>query len=93
MKDASENASGTSEFKTKSTWNPQKGASALELFLSQTKKDILSMLTGKATNYNLSKEVYLTIRSLQNDRDVVIKSAGKGSAMIVWDRNDYFKES
>ena len=92
MKDASENASGTSEFKTKSTWNPQKGASALELFLSQT-KDILSMLTGKATNYNVSKEVHLTIRSLQNDRDVVIKSAGKGSAMIVWDRNDYFKES
>ena len=49
-----ENVSETSKFKSKSTWNPPKGAPALELFLSQTEKDILSILLGKATNYNLS---------------------------------------
>ena len=38
---------------------------ALKLFLSQTEKDILSILTGKATNYNMSKEEYLTMHSLQ----------------------------
>ena len=38
-----ENVSETSEFKSKSTWNPPKGAPALELLLSQTEKDILSM--------------------------------------------------
>ena len=59
-----ENVSETSEFKSKSTWNPPKGAPALELFLSQTEKDILSILPGKATNYNLSKEEYLTMSSL-----------------------------
>ena len=88
-----ENVSETSEFKSKSTWNPPKGAPALELFLSQTEKDILSILPGKATNYNLSKEEYLTMRSLQNDRSVVIKPADKGSAVVVWDRNDYLKEA
>ena len=88
-----ENVSETSEFKSKSTWNPPKGAPALELFLSQTEKDILSILPGKATNYNLPKKEYLTMRSLQNDRSVVIKPADKGSAVVVWDRNDYLKEA
>ena len=88
-----ENVSETSEFKSKSTWNPPKGAPALELFLSQTEKDILSILPLKATNYNLPKEEYLTMRSLQNDRSVVIKPADKGSAVVVWDRNDYLKEA
>ena len=87
-----ENVSETSEFKSKSTWSPPKGALALELFLSQKEKDILSILPGKATNYNLSKEKYLTIRSLQNDRSVVIKPADKWSVVVVWDRNDYLKE-
>ena len=51
-----EDVSKTSELKSKSTWNPPKGARALEVFLSQKEKDILSILPGKATNYNLSKE-------------------------------------
>ena len=33
------------------------------------------------------------MRSLQNDRSVVIKPAGKGSAVVVWDRTDYLKEA
>ena len=31
------------------------------------------------------------MRSLQNDRSVVIKPADKRSAVVVWDRNDYLK--
>ena len=88
-----ENVSETPEFKSKSTWNPPKVVPSLELFLSQTEKDILSVHPGKANNYNLSKEEYLTMRSLQNDRSVVIKPAEKGSAVVVWDRNDYLKEA
>ena len=82
-----ENVSEASEFKSKSTWYPQKGALALELFLSHTEKDILSILSGKATNYNLSKK-YLTIHSL-----AVIKHANKGSVVVVWERTDYLKET
>ena len=87
------NVGETSEFKSKSTWNLPKRVPALELFLSQTEKDILSILPGKATNYNLPKEKYLTIGSFQNDRSVVIKPADKGSAVVVWDRTDYLKEA
>ena len=35
----------------------------------------------------------VTMRSLQNDRSVVIKPTEKGSAVVVWDRNDYLKEA
>ena len=31
--------------------------------------------------------------SLQNDRSVVIKTAETGSAVVVWDRNDYLNEA
>ena len=87
-----ENASEISKFRSKSTWNPPKGTPALELFLSQAEKYILSILQGKATNYNLSKEEYLTMRSLKNDRSVVIKPADKGSVVVVWDRTDHLEE-
>ena len=33
------------------------------------------------------------MRSLQNDRSVVIKPAGKGSAVVVCDRTDYLKKA
>ena len=59
-----ENVIEISEFKSKSFWNPLKEAPALVLFLSQIEKDILSILPRKTTNYNLSKEEYLTMRSL-----------------------------
>ena len=51
------------------------------------------MLPGKATNYNLSKEKYLTMRCLQNDKSFIIKQADKGSAVIVWDRTDFLKKA
>ena len=33
------------------------------------------------------------MRSLKNDRSVTIKPADKGSAVVVWDRQDYLKEA
>ena len=30
---------------------------------------------------------------LENDKIIVIKSADKGSAVVVWDREDYIKEA
>ena len=33
------------------------------------------------------------MRSLQNDRSVIIKPADKGSSVVVWDRLGYFKKA
>ena len=33
------------------------------------------------------------MRSLQGDRNVIIKPADKGSAVVIWHRKDYLKET
>ena len=33
------------------------------------------------------------VYSLKNDNSIIIKKADKGSAVLVWDREDYLKEA
>ena len=33
------------------------------------------------------------MHSLENDRNVIIKAANKGSSIVVWDRLDYLAEA
>ena len=91
--DISENFSETPAFRTKSTWNPPQGHPALEMFLSQMEADVFSLLPGNTTQYNLSKEEWLAMRRLAEDRSIVIKPADKGSCVVVWDRTDYLLEA
>ena len=42
---------------------------------------------------NLSQEEWRAVRSLADDRSIVIKKADKGSCVVVWDRWDYIKEA
>ena len=80
-------------FHSKSTWNPPKGSPALELFLNKTEQNLFSVLLGKTEEFNLSREEYLTMRNLEDDRNVIIKPADKGSAVVIWDQNGYLKEA
>ena len=59
-----------------------KGHSALEVFLSKTEKDIFSLISEREKDYNLTKDDYLAVRSLENDRNVIIKPADKGSSIV-----------
>ena len=40
---------------------------------------------------NLSQEEWQAVRSLADERSIVIKKADKGSCVVVWDRFDYVK--
>ena len=42
---------------------------------------------------NLSKDEWEAVRTLGDDRDIVIKKANKGSCVVIWDRNDYITEA
>ena len=69
-----------SQFKVKSQWNPPKGHPALEAFLNKTEKDIFSLITERdrrEKDYNLTKDEYLAMRSLENDRNIIIRPAEK----------------
>ena len=43
--------------------------------------------------YPLSQEEQRAVRSLADDRTIVIKKADKGCCVVVWDRWDYIKEA
>ena len=42
---------------------------------------------------NLTKEERSALYNLKNDKNIVLKSADKGSAVVVWDTDDYIKEA
>ena len=42
---------------------------------------------------NLTREERGVLYNLKNDKNIVIKSADKGSAVVVLDRDDYIKEA
>ena len=42
---------------------------------------------------NLTREERSALYNLKNDKNIVIKSADKGFAVAVWDRDDYIKEA
>ena len=50
------------------------------------------MLPGTLLDYNLSKEEWLAMRGLAEDRNIIIKPVDKGSCVVVWDREDYIAE-
>ena len=79
-------------FRPKSFWKPPPGHPCVELFLSKLKNELFSFLPGKPQTYNLTKEEWLAMRSLAEDRSVIIKPADKGSCLVVWDREDYLAE-
>ena len=46
-----------------------------------------------STQSNLSEEEWKALKRLTDDRSIVIKSADKGSSVVVWDRDDYLQEA
>ena len=80
-------------FAPKSAWKPPKGHPNLEVFLSQVESDLFKAIERPLGYSNLSKEEWDAIRSLAYDRNMVIKRADKGSCVVIWDRNDYVRET
>jgi hypothetical protein len=80
-------------FKKKSTWCPPKGANAnLEAFLSCIREELFD-LKPKRVQDNLLGNERRAIRSLTNNKNIVIKKADKGSAVVVMDIEDYITEA
>ena len=89
----SEDFSEVPAFSPKSSWNPPQGHPNLEVYLSQVENELFSIADEPIRYSNLSKEEWIAMRSLADDRSIVIKKADKGSCIVVWDRNDYLREA
>ena len=65
-------------FSPKSTWNPPQGHPNLEVYLSQVENEVFSIADEPIRYFNLSKEEWIAMRSLADNRSIVIKKADKG---------------
>ena len=58
-----------------------------EVFLSQIENELFKTVQTPLGYSNLSKEEWEAVRTLADDRNIVIKKADKGLCAIIWDRN------
>ena len=63
------------------------------MFLSKVEQDLFKTIETPTRYSNLSSDEWNAIRSVADDRSIVIKKADKGSAVVVWDRVDYIQEA
>ena len=80
-------------FACKSSWTPPLGQPNLEAFLSQVESELLKEIQDSLRYSNLSQEKWRAVRSLADNRSIVIKKADKGTCVVVSDIWDYIKEA
>ena len=79
-------------FKPKSTFNPRNKEAAIEIYLSNLEEKLMCTEIPKNKYNNLTREERGALFDLKNDKTIVIKGTDKGSAVVVWDRDDYIQE-
>ena len=71
-------------FYIKSGWNPSRTDPILESYLSLLKKETFSIVPEGRNCSNLSIGERQALHELRSDKNIVIKEADKGSAMVVF---------
>ena len=96
-KEDNSNASDKDIFKTlhvrKSKWTPPEGQfTSLDFFIKKCRHDIQKLKFNCNTKFStLFSEEWVALKNLSKRQDIVIKSADKGGAVVVW-RSDLYKE-
>ena len=77
-------------FRTKSTWLPPKNNPILEEYLTKTKQLVLSPIPSIQTHQqNLTTEERQALTFLKNNQQIIIKTADKGSGIVLENKSDY----
>ena len=71
-------------FNPKSRWQPPQRHPCLEVFLSPVENELFELPKVDIKYSNLSREEWNAIKSLADDRNIVIKKADKGSCIVIW---------
>ena len=93
----SDSAETQTQFRPPSQWIPPKGReAALETYVSKVRTDVehqLEVNKNKRCTDNLPSVERNALQNLRQRTDIVIKSADKGSAVVVLIKADYIKEA
>ena len=65
----------------------------MEIFFSSLEEQVLKVKVPEPKFSNLTRGQRGALHNLKNDKTIVIKGADKGSAVIVWEREDYIMEA
>ena len=79
------------KFRPNSTFNPRNKDTVIETYLSILGERLLDIDISSKRFNNLTKEERNALYNLRDDQTIIIKEADKGSAMVVWDRENYLK--
>ena len=83
----------TDKFRPKSSFNARNKDTIIESYLSCLEERLLDIEIPSKRYNNLTKEERDALYSLRDDSTIIIKSADKGSVVVVWDRENYLKEA
>ena len=79
-------------FKEKLAWVPKEVEPEIDLYLSVLEERVC-LINERGRNFsNISVAEREALGNLKRYRDIVIKEADKGSAVVIWGREDYCKE-
>ena len=81
------------QFKPKSAFNPCNKDAAIEVYLGSLEEKLMKIEIPNDKYNNLNSKERQALYDLKNERNNVIKGADKGSAVVVWARDDYIKEA
>ena len=88
-----ENEFDLDQFKPKSSFNPRNKDAAIEIYISSLEEKVMKIEIPTDKYNNLTRKEPQVLYDLKSDKNIFIKGADKGSAVVVWDREDYIKEA
>ena len=88
-----ENVFDLDQSKPKYTFNSRNKDASIEVHMSGLEKKLMTIEIPKDIYNNLTSKERQALYELKNDKKIVIKGADKGSAVVVWDRENYIKEA
>ena len=81
------------KFRPKSTFNPRYKDVVIETYFSSLEERLLDIDVSSKRFNNLTKEERNALCNLRDYPNIIIKGPDKGSAVVVWNREDYLKEA
>ncbi len=79
-------------FKNKSTWTPPSTPPSLSAFITSNEVELSKLNPMSPKHHNLSLKEKQALKTVAANRDITIKRADKGSAVVVMNTNDYINE-
>ena len=73
-------------------WEPPNGPISLEAFILNNENDLNKTTVRAPRSHNLNKVQKQALKTLKDNRDIVIKQADKGGGTVIQNRDDYIKE-